>query len=492
MNDNPTKEFYLNPIARIYFLATQLLKVLIAGRGFGKSFINGLSIARKVEQLPRSKGMFIGATYTQILTNTLLPMRSAWEWFGYYDGIHYVVGKKPPKHFKKPFHRPDRFSNVITFWNGTTIILGSFDRPQLLRGGSNDWVIVDEALLIKKPVYDQIIIPSLRGTHTALRGKPGHLSQEFTSSMPYGRLGSWLLDYELKAQKPENDMFYIEGTSWHNRKVLGDEVIKMWLRTMQPNIAAIEVMNKRTKILDNMFYPALTNQHWYTDSYNYTWIDNLGIDIDSSKRDSRWDKDCDPKLPLNLSHDWGSFNGMTIDQHHPTINTVKFINVMYVHHPDIIDDLAKNFCAYYSHHKNKTVYQWGDKSGSKREANARLTYFDQFAQILRKNGWRVIRKKVGDIEHLDRHRFIAQLHRGDEPKLPKIFHNLNTCKDLRIALESAPMLGDKKDKRSERSTSIKPEHATHLTDAYDYRLYHAFIDLTLDTAPPSEVSFGSR
>lgn len=485
------KEFYLNPIARLYLLATQLLKVLIAGRGFGKSFVNGLSIVRKVQQLPRSKGMFIGATYTQILTNTLLPMKSAWEIYGYHEGVHYVVSKRPPKYFAKPYHQPDRYENVITWWNGTTVIMGSFDRPQLLRGGSNDWVIVDEALLIKKPVYDQIIIPSLRSTHTRLKGKPGHLSEEFTSSMPYGSLGSWLLEYEGLAKDKENDTFFIKGSSWHNRKVLGDDVLLKWKRTMTKYIYDIEVLNKRMRNIGALFYPSLTDDHWYTDSYNYSHIDNLES-VTSSERDSRWDRDCDTNLPLNLSHDWGSFNGMTIDQYHTTTNTVKFVNLMYVSHPDIIDDLARRFCTYYKYHKKKVVFQWGDKSGNKKEANAKLSYFEQFASILQQQGWRVMRKKVGDIEHLDRHRFISKLHRREDPRLPRILHNLNNCKELRIALESTPMLDSKKDKRSERDTSIKPEHATHLTDAYDYRLYHGFVDMDKEQVPASQVSFGSR
>lgn len=36
----------------------------------------------------------------------------------------------------------------------------------------------------------------------------------------------------------------------------------------------------------------------------------------------------------------------------------------------------------------------------------------------------------------------------------------------------APIKGDKKDKSSELNPSIKPEHATHYSDAHDYRLYH--------------------
>lgn len=482
------KEFYLNPIAQLYLMATQLIKVLIAGRGFGKSFVNGISVIMKVATMPRSRGLFMGATYTQILTNTLLPMKASWEWFGYKEDVHYVVGKRPPSYFAKPYQKPDRYDNVITWWNGTTVILGSFDRPQLLRGGSNDWVIVDEALLVKQDLYNQMIVPSIRASHPSLNGKPGHLGQEFTSSMPYGNLGTWLLEKEAEAKNPDNDTFYIEGTSWHNRQILTDKVLKMWFRTMPPIIYLIEVMNKRIKQVGSLFYPSLKDDHWYTDSYNYEHIDQLGYDVDNSQKDSRWDKDCDPDRIINISHDWGGFNCITIDQEYP--NEVRFINSMYVTHPEIIDDLAKKFCDYYKYHKKKVVHQWGDKSGNKKEANSKLSFFQQFAEVLRKNGWMVIRKKVGDVEHLSRHRHISNMHREEDTRLPRITHNLNNCKDLKIALESAGMKGNKKDKSSERNKAIKPQHATHFTDAYDYRLFHGFYHKTKVPTYTSEVTFG--
>lgn len=487
MNLKPKKKnFYLNPIAQLYLMANQLTKVLIAGRGFGKSFVNGISILMKVASMPKSRGIFLGATYTQILTNTILPMKSAWAWFGYYEGTDYVIGKKPPSWFDKPYQQPDRFENVITWWNGTTVIMGSMDRPQLLRGGNNDWLIADEALLIKKESYDQIIATSIRGSHPLLKGKPGHLAEEFTSSMPYGTLGKWLLEMEAQSKNPDNDTFYITGNSYHNRVVLGENVLKKWKRSMSPATYMIEVMNKRIQ-LGSLFYPSLTDDHWYVDSFDYGHIDTLGFNLQDKAQDCRWDKDRVNDLPINISHDWGAFNAITIDQYIKSANEVRFINVMYVTHPKIIDDLAVEFCDYYRYHKEKRVYQWGDKSGAKREGNAKLSYFEQFADILRKRGWTVIRKKIGDIGHLERHNFINKLHREQNPRLPKIRHNSNHCKDLRIALESAPMKDDKKDKRSERDRLIKPQHATHLTDAYDYRLFHAFHRLVTTPAYQSPV-----
>ncbi|MCO6367849.1 hypothetical protein GBO34_00790 [Roseivirga pacifica] len=476
MNLKPVKKgFHLNPIAQLYIMSLNLVKVLIAGRGFGKSFINGISILIKVWKLPKSKGLFLGATYTQIWTNTLLPIKSAWAWFGYVEGVHYVIGIRPPKYFDDPFMKPGNYKNVITFWNGTTVIMASMDRPELNRGGNNDWCITDEALLVKKDDYDRNIAPSIRGSHTSLKGKQGHLSEEFTSSMPFGSIGTWLLDKKKASRDPENDTFYIEGTSWHNRKVLGDEVLKKWKREMSPIIYLIEVMNYRIRQFGDVFYPSLKEKHWYSDSDNFDYIDTLGVELKAEERDCRWDKDYNREKPINISHDWGAFNCITIDQAYPV--ELRFINAMHVTHPDIIDDLANNFCDYYHyHHENhKYIYQYGDKSGNKREGNAKLSNFEQFAAVLRKRGWNVQRMKTGDVNHLERHTFINKVHREEDSRLPKVRHNLLRCKNLRISLESAAMKGTQKDKSSENLKSgVAPEHATHYSDAYDYRIWHGY------------------
>ena len=486
------KPFYLNPIAQIFLMCYTPIKVFIGGRGVGKSFDNGLEVAKKVRDLPRSKGLFVGVTYTQILTNTLLPMKSAWETMGYYEGIHYVVGKKPPEHFVKPFQRPEKYENVITFWNGTTLVFGSMDRPQLMRGSSYDWVITDESLLIKKDQYDQIIQFAIRATHPSLKGMPGHLQEIFTSSMPYGSLGSWLLEYELKMKQAPEHYFYIEATSWHNRKILGDETIMKWWRETSRIQYMVEVMNKRIRSFGAVFYPSLADRHWYSDSYEYDFIDNLGLSTKSEyKKDSRWDKDCDTNQALHVSHDWGAFNCIVIGQENRDINQVRVINGMHVHGP--FQELAKNFCEYYKHHKKKVIYQWGDKSGNKKEANSKMTYFQDFASILKDNGWRVIKCKTGDIPYLERHRFFNKLHQEKVPHLPRIRYNANNCKDLNIALESAPMKDYKKDKSSENNPHIKQEHATHYTDAHDYWLYHYLIgrEKSNVVSASEEVSFSS-
>jgi hypothetical protein len=482
----------LNPVAQMHLISTASYKTLIAGRGFSKSFTNGLEVADKVERFPGSCGLFNSPTYTMIYTKTLIPMKAAWQQhLSYHEGIHYVVGKAPPKHWGKPWHKPHKYENVVTFWNGTTVIFGSFDRPQLISGGSYDWVITDEAYMINKEDYDNYVIPSVRPTHPSFRDKPKHLQHSFTSSMPYNNQGDWLLDYLPKSkQNPENYSFIgwapnvqiQKGSTWMNHEVLGKKAIAQMELEMAPHRAKVMIRNERLKGFGNLFYPSLSAKHLYIPKASDKII-LLNINSLNGKRDASYDVGADnynPRLPINITHDWGAFNCIWIDQEFP--REVRFIDTMDVEHPLSIDDLADQFAERYAKHENKIIFQWGDKSGNNRVANSKLSYFEQFAERLRddKHGWRVVRKKTGDIEHLERHRFIIKLHNEEDPRLPKVRHNATTCADAIISLESAPMKDNKKDKSSEGNTSIKPQHATHYSDAYDYRLYHGFHHLERD------------
>lgn len=476
---------YLNPIAQMYLICKAVYNVLIAARGFSKSFTNGLKVAMYVALMPRSCGLFNSPTYSMIYTKTLIPMKACWEQhLGYIEGIHYVVGKAPPKHFEKPWHKPHRYENVVTFWNGTTVIFGSFDRPSLISGGSYDWALTDEAYLINKGDYDDYVIPTMRGTHPSFKTVDVHLQQNFSSSMPYKNQGDWLLDFRAKALMDplmysligwEPNVKVQKGSTMMNIKVLGAKAIKQMLAEMNPYSALVMIYNQQVTNFGNTFYPSLGPKHFYTPLANDKVI-RLPLSELNFKRDASYDEgndDYNKDLPINISHDWGAFNCITIDQEYP--REIRFINAMHVHHPKTIDELADEFADYYRMHKAKLVYQWGDKSGNNKQANAKLTYFEQFAERLRDKGWRVFRKKTGDVDHLARHRFITKLHSEDDVRLPRIRHNSTNCKDMKIALEATGMKDDQKDKSSERNTSVKQEHATHYTDAYDYRLYHALI-----------------
>lgn len=477
-------EKYLQPVALMHIMDPALNAVWLAGRGSSKSFTNGMKQAIKVEKMPRSLGLFTSPTYTMIYTKTLIPMKMAWEQhFGYIEGIHYVVGKVPPKHFAKPYFRPHRYENVVSFWNGYSIMFGSFDRPELISGGSFDHVDNDECYLIDKQPYDDYVRPAVRGTHSSFKDCEWFLKHTFTSSMPFKGQGDWLMDYRIKAlQNPKmygfigwepNAEFQL-GSTFMNWKGLpgGMKAIEAMIMEMDKLSARVMIYNEQVSNWGNLFYPVLSKGHWYTPRANNKVVMFNLIESATQKRDASWDEgpdDYNPDKPLNISHDWGVFNCIMIDQEYP--KEVRVINAMHVHNPKILTDLADEFAEYYRMHKCKIVYQYGDRAGTNKQANAKRNYFDQFADRLREKGWRVVRKMTGHIEHLDRHLFINKLHAEEDPRLPVIRYN-SRLTDFKIALESTGMKDSKKDKSSEANPSIKPEHATHYTDAHDYRLYH--------------------
>ncbi|HEY3403906.1 MAG TPA: hypothetical protein VGK59_10995, partial [Ohtaekwangia sp.] len=448
---------YLNPALQIHLLSRAPYSTAIFGRGAGKSFGNGIKQAKKMELMPRSCGLFNSPTYTMIYTKTLIPMMAAWEQhFGYVEGIHYVVGKAPPKWFDRPWHKPAKYENVVTFWNGRTIIFGSFDRPALISGGSYDDVDTDEAYMINKEDYDDFVIPCMRGTHASFKSLDIHRQHTFTSSMPHKNQGDFLLDYREKALRDPKMYSFIgwepnvkvqKGSTWMNYEVLGAKAITDMLAEMDSISALVMIHNQKVSNFGNTFYPSLGPANYYTPEANNKVV-TLPINQSSFKRDATHDEGKDnynPDLPINIAHDWGKFNCITIDQEYP--KEIRFINFMWALNqgddPKDLDDLADDFCEYYRMHRKKIVYQWGDKSGNDTTANSKETHFEQFASRLRKKGWRVIKKKTGDIQPLDRYRFMNKLHKGNDARLPRVRINKVTCQDLITSLECAKMVGDK-------------------------------------------------
>lgn len=478
MTQNNFGVYILNPVTQLYLQSPQKVKVLNLGRAGGKSYGNGVDISLDLKVLPRAKGLFLGLTYSQILSNTLLPVTAALETYGYIRDVHYVIGRRPPSYFQTPWQKPEKYDNIITFWNGYTINLASFDRPQLLRGGSNDFIKVDEALLVNKDKYDEIIIPTLRPSHTMLRDKPRMLHQHFTTSMPYGTMGSWIFDIEEKAKVKPKDFFYIEGSSWDNVDILGEEVILRWKDSMTPVRYQIEVLGKRIRNIGNRFYPNLSEKHYYDFSDNHDFLDSFEFDLKALKGlkddpDSRLDTDVNPDRALDISFDFGAFSCMWVAQ----LKSLDYclVNSFHVKHPDTINELVDKFCHYYRHHRAKTVMVYGDKGGKRRDERSYSNTFQMIAARFRHHGWTYIKKKTADINHWDRHLFISEVM--EEPintKWPRIRINRSKNKDAIISLESAGLTENREKDKSSEKKAIAQEHATHYSDAFDYLIYHKF------------------
>lgn len=175
-----TPAYYNSPQLAVKY-CSRPEKTLLWGRGTGKSTVNADIAEACVHEMPRSRGFIVGATYMQILTLELPPMIAHWERLGYYQNVHYFIGVKPPRAWRKQwpsaYHMPQRTDNLIWWYNGSVIQLISFDRKDTgSRGGSFDWGLGIEAALLPKPRLDRELLPTLRPTHYTFKHNRYHKS----------------------------------------------------------------------------------------------------------------------------------------------------------------------------------------------------------------------------------------------------------------------------------------------------------------------------
>lgn len=531
------KPFKLNKAQMIVMIQRVSSAVSIWSRGTGKSFFIAWIIHLVVKNMPRSCWAIVGKSYKQILTRTLPSTISALEtFFGYKLGRDYFVRQKPPKNlrFESPFEPPIDYEHFIIFKNGTGFHLVSLDGGGgSIRGLNIDGWIADEGLEINKLKLDKEVSPTNRGRIRHFGHIPMHHGTFVFSSMGYGPEFKWILDKgeyyaekglnyraireeivrksllmidnknteyrvqkwkeiialknQLKWRKNKDGFLYSEADIFDNIENVGWKYIEQQRRDLADFIFLVEILNWFPEGVEEGFYPDLSREyHGYESKHNHSFISNLELDDDAMLNpDSRMDEDCVPSLPLQIAVDWGAkINSLTVTQYYKSINTIRFIKNIYVKHPKILDDLASEFCEYYKHHINKVVYMRYDHTGNKSEANSKITYADQFTQILKKNGWTVkIKRKLNPprhrIKYLQWSRILkntidAKKGRPHDPSIPIIEFNLDNCNETFVSMSNAQVIEKQgniqKDKSSERNPLLPQEEATHLSDTADMHI----------------------
>jgi len=455
------KLIYLNRKQLEFVNSEQKRKIFIGGRGSGKSTVGGVESFIRFAKLPRSKGFIAGLTYNQILTKFLPPMEDQWRGMGMQEHVHYVVGRKPPASWRQPFQPPRKYENVISTFTGACLEMISMDRKDAQRGGNYDYGIFDEAVLIDKERHDKEISPMIRGNIYRYPETHLHHSKIYLSSQSWLPRGDWVP--EMGNQR---DTFYMESTVYDNMDVLGKKYIEEQERDTPWLIFQVEFLNKRIKKLPNSFYDYLDEKHFYYDSYNYS-NDDAGMLVTGG------DKDYDPEAPLSISFDFGgNITLMTVHQEKGLedrqINEF-YEKKEYSSSESLIDAVVRKFCNEYKGHRNM-VLVYGDRNGNNKQANSELTYYEQILRMLRANKFNcelMVRHRLDPFHQL-KHFVVNQLLRENDKNLPRIRINQNKCKCTIISLQSTPITADfKKDKSSEKDTSLPQEKATHFSDAFD-------------------------
>lgn len=464
-----SKQIYWNKKQLQFINAKQPIKVIIGGRGSGKSTTPAATTYLRIKHLPRSKSFFAATTYNQILTKTLPAIEMKWhemglkEWQSYDDPGHYVVGRRPPKEWARPYQPPKNYKNVISFWNGTCFELISLDRPDLGRGGSYDGGEIDEAALLKHEAYTRVLVPSIRGNRHKFSHWLHHQISMYTT-IPWKASGYWILDYEEKAQADPDKYFFMEMNAYDNIDVLGKAGIQRMKDEMPYLEFQIEVMNKRVRSVETPYYPSFnTERHCYQPRYTYAEGER-GITSEGMA-------DVDPDGLIDLSCDFGGwFSCATAWQANEKENVERCLREFFVKEREKVNDLVDKVCRHFDGHEHKFIRLWGEPHGHDRNAQDDRTIYQQMRDRFHQNGWeceiRAPAKRASN--HIARKNVMTELFSEQDARLPRARFNEEACKNTCIAIqitETDPK--GRKDKSKEKDRKFPQEHAPHLTDTVD-------------------------
>lgn len=473
------KPVTLNEMQVIAAMSKALILAIEAGRGGGKSSILSKRMVDVVTAMPRSINNYVGPSYKHLLSRTLPSTKAALEMLGYYEGLHYFVGKTAPKSWKwdMPYQAPNNTKNFIHFWTGAGYTLISQDVDGDGRGLNTDSAIAEEATQLKKDKYDNDVSATVRGSNKlAFEGKDFFLSEMFVGTTAISALGAWYEELEQQALLSPDKVHFLKFPSYVNYQNLGAEWFSKMKRLLLDYIYDAEIRNIRHRKGKSPFYPLLSEKHFY-DAPNVEYIDKMYSE-EELKETCLSDSDLDPHQPIHVGVDWGgSINCGVVGQDIEASNEFRINNAFFVKSPKILDDLMDDIGAYYEPHPTKEIYLWYDNTGNNNQPNSRLTYAEQARKVLDKYGFSVHLMTHGGTNprHPEKYMLNNILMKEDLFHLPRIRFNSANCRILRMSLERAQVKTGKssieKDKSSERKDSIARELATDFSDAFDALLF---------------------
>jgi hypothetical protein len=456
------------------------------GRSTGKSFILSWFMREMVIQMPRASFALVGSTYQQILTRTLPSTKEGLTLLGLYEGVDYVVGKNGFKlGFKEPFQSPNRWENIIHFSNGAIFQLVSLDNPNSGRGLNAYAVLGDEAALFDYEKLYNNVKTTNRASKDLFKNATLLGAEIYASSTPLTKKGKWFIDAEKLAKENPSKYAFIKANASVNETIRPEWFKEMKDEAPSDVIYKAEILNIRpAEILDG-FYPQFNQAtHCYT-KYNNDYL--IGLTEQPYQKEAfncLQDADIEPTLPLRLSIDWGVFLGSVTAQKHT--KEFRTLNNHWVKGKKDEEDLINDWCDYYAPHQNKVVYLYYGHDGNASYArNSRETYGDKIANHLRKRGWVVIDKSKHKppARHNSKYIVINTLLKGNVSRLPKITFNEPNNHDLILSIERSEARegknGIEKVKKDEKNASMKQEHTTHLSDAWDIMVYEEYKDITI-------------
>ena len=545
------KNIYFNNPQRRTQLIGANTTVIVAGRRTGKTdSIASPFVLRNMQRMPGSTGGIVVPTFKHGLTNTIPGLLAALRRWGYLNGVHYVIGRKPPKGFQTAIIEPTDYEHVISFYNGSRAIIISQDRPGSSNSLTLSWLLIDEAKFIDYERLKDETLPANGGIKSYFGRHSFNHSILILSDMPQTKKGSWFLHYKDKMDteliatieatileiyrvkqrikteflnrgkqpplhlrkrirhldKQLNQMrsvavYYKEYSSIENLQLLGETYIKQMKRDLTPLTFQTSILCQRIGIMKDGFYSSMRESHYY-DASNFDYLDKMWNDLAEDNgqivnrpivNSSLADADVLPDAPICIGMDYNAnINWIVAGQ--PVGKRLNIIHSFYTKFERKIPALIDDFCRYYETHQNKTVIFYYDTTalGSNyavNEQDFRWVVIHEFER----HGWRVHDVYLGNpMKHHEKYLEINEAFAGRRRLMP--FINRQNNEDLILALQTAGVSrgrnGFRKDKGGEKLAETEEDllqHRTDGTDAFD-TLYIGCAKFPQATTTPFNVS----
>ena len=458
--------------------APQRVKCAVSPRGWGKSTVIALITYEWFRKMPRGKVFYSSTTFDQIENQSLPVIRDKWRELGFVEGLHYVVGKRPPDNWHKPYKPPKEYDRLITFFNGFTIVLLSAERMNARRGGSYDAGIVDEAAFVKFAAFKSVFSASIRG-NLGRFPKDVHRSLIVISSRPRTPEQRWVYIFRDLAKQKPGTVLYMEGGGYDNIASLG----KDWYEEQRERLGEmeylIEILNQDVEELPNGFY-----NRYKSHVHEYT-----------PPRDVRGGMtDIDTNALLEVSVDYGGwFSCFVVFQEHYELNQERLKRRYWIKE-DNIELLVDKFCKDNERHEFKYVRIWGEPRMWDRTAKGKLV--STLVSRFNYNGWDCdIMCPPGYRTELqkEQYQFMLKLLDHTDEVLPELRVNRDACPDTITAIKMADVMADMSlDKSTEKKRDFPQENSTHQPQAINYYFLQKHGHKVLDETNlrPAAVEFG--
>lgn len=520
MDQRESKRIYFNDPQQQFIYTGAHTSVMVAGRRIGKThgFASTFNL-RNIQFMPRGNHGILVPSYKHGMSQTLPGTLEALESLGYIRNIHYYLGKRPPDSsgFARPYREPSNFENVISWYNGAINTIISQDR----KGSSNsltlDSIMIDEARFINYDKFKEETVPALGGFKGYFSHLPWNHAMLIMSDMPTSAKPAWFENYkdkmdetvilaiqslvveiwDLKKEyaisknklilKEINEihleiaklqsiaLFYKEYSSLENLLVIGEKYFFQMKRDLPPLIFQSSILCKRVKLIRDGFYAAINPKLHYYSAFDNGYLDSLEFNFTKIKNAScLQDGDLNRDKPISIAFDYNAnINWLVAGQRDGV--KMKVLKSFYVKYEHKLNDLVKDFCAYYRHHRTKEVSYYFDNTAiGTNYAVGNDDFASAICDEFIKQKWKVTRIHLGNpVRHIEKHRMIHDALTGSNKYLYIQINQPNNI-PLIIALENTGVRispkGFTKDKAGEKLMEKEDnllEHRTDGTDAFD-------------------------